>query len=204
MWFLDQLLPDTALYNIHSALNLTGAFNLHVFEMACNALIQRHESLRTIFPTSKGKAQQVILPNLSISIAEHGAVNLSLLPHEEQQAAIKTLSAQEASTPFNLSSGPLIRLKIVQLNIHHHILFITMHHIISDGWSIDIFFKELSQFYNAYLQAQEPHLPELPIQYADFAIWQRDWLQGEVLEAQLAYWKQQLFGNCPYSDTSHR
>ncbi|NBQ48548.1 MAG: non-ribosomal peptide synthetase, partial [Sphingobacteriia bacterium] len=191
LWFLDQLLPDTALYNVPLALRLNGPLNLQVFESAFNALIERHESLRTIFPTTQGEAQQLILPPLSIRIGSC-LEDLSSLSSEEQQLSVETWTAQEASTPFNLSSGPLIRLKILKLSSQSHILLITLHHIISDGWSMGIFFKEFSEFYNASLKNQQPNLLPLPLQYADFALWQRQWLQGEVLEAQLAYWKQQL------------
>ena len=191
LWFLDQLLPDTTLYNVLFALKLTGSLNLNAFETALNSLIDRHESLRTIFPTIQGEAQQLILPHLSIRVADC-LDDLSSLPHEEQQTWVETLASKEANTPFNLSSGPLIRLKLIKLSLHEHALLITMHHIISDGWSMGIFFKELSELYNLYLQGQEPNLPSLPIQYADFTLWQRQWLQGDVLEAQLYYWKQQL------------
>ena len=191
LWFLDQLLPDTALYNVPLALKLTGTLNLNILEKAFDALIERHESLRTIFPTTEGEAQQLILPLLSVNMAQC-LEDISSLSHEQQQDFIDTLASQEANTPFNLSSGPLIRLKLLKLSSQEHVLFITLHHIISDGWSMGIFFKELSVLYNAYLEGQKPDLPFLPIQYADFALWQRQWLQGDVLEAQLSYWKQQL------------
>ncbi|KAB2912604.1 MAG: non-ribosomal peptide synthetase, partial [Bacteroidetes bacterium] len=189
LWFLDQLLPDTAIYNVPLALKLIGHLNLDIFERAFNALIERHESLRTIFQTVQGEAQQQILGNLQIRLADCYE-DLSAQP--EQQAYVQTLATQETNIFFNLSSGPLIHLKLFKLASDEHLLLITMHHIICDGWSMGIFFKELSELYNAYLQNQDPDLPLLPIQYADFALWQRQWLQGEVLERQLSYWKQQL------------
>ena len=192
LWFLDQLLPNTSLYNIHLAFTLSGVLRLDIFERASNALIKRHESLRTLFPTIQGKAQQVI-QQYQINIADC-LVDLALLSQSDQKVHLKNLSIAEENTIFDLSSGPLIRFKIARLSEYHHVLFITMHHIISDGWSIDIIFKELSEYYNAYLQDREPLLPTLTIQYADFTLWQRAWLQGEVLEAQLNFWKQELTG----------
>ncbi|NDC22381.1 amino acid adenylation domain-containing protein, partial [bacterium] len=191
LWFLDQLLPNTAHYNVPLALKLTGSLNLQALEQAFNALISRHEILRTLFPTTDGEAHQLILPHLSIDI-ENCLLDLSSFSKEQQEDSVKTFASQEANKPFNLSSGPLIRLKLLHLSSQEHILLITMHHIISDGWSMGIFFKELSELYNAYQENRKPNLSPLPIQYADFALWQRQWLQGDVLEAQLSYWKHQL------------
>ena len=191
LWFLDQLLPEMALYNIPSALKLTGNLNTNALESAINYLIQRHESLRTIFPSTEGEAHQEILPYVEIHLTEC-SVDLTSLKNREQKSSAQNLAQQEAVTPFNLSTDPLIRIKLLILAKEEHILLITLHHIIFDGWSIEVFFKELSELYNAYLEGKEPSLPPLPIQYADFTLWQREWLQGEVLEQQLSYWKQQL------------
>jgi len=191
LWFLDQLIPDTALYNVPTALRLSGNLNLQNLEDAFNALITRHEILRTIFPVIGGEAHQLILPHRTLRLSEN-LQDLSTLPESQQRTSVENLASEEAYTPFDLSSGPLIRLKLLKLSSQEHILLMTLHHIITDGWSMSIFFKELSALYNAYLEGSELDLPPLPIQYADFALWQRNWLQGEVLEAQLSYWKNHL------------
>ncbi|MBL8675936.1 MAG: amino acid adenylation domain-containing protein, partial [Alphaproteobacteria bacterium] len=193
LWFLDQLLPEIALYNVPLALKLKGLLNTAALERALNTLIERHESLRTIFPSTEGEAHQEILPHLVINLAEC-SVDLTLLKKKEQKSTAQSLAQQEATTPFNLSTEPLIRVKLLILAKEEHILLITLHHIISDGWSMEIFFKELSILYNAYELGKDPSLPSLLVQYADFALWQREWLQGEVLEQQLSYWKHQLAG----------
>lgn len=141
--------------------------------------------------STDGEAYQEILPHLEIHLSEC-SIDLTPLKNRKQKSSAQNLAQQEATTPFNLSTEPLIRVKLLILAKEEHILLITLHHIISDGWSMGIFFKELSELYNAYAQGKEPSLPSLPLQYADFALWQRDWLQGEVLEQQLSYWKQQL------------
>ncbi|MBL8676522.1 MAG: amino acid adenylation domain-containing protein, partial [Alphaproteobacteria bacterium] len=191
LWFLDQLLPDVALYNVPLALKLTGPLNTSALEKALNTLIERHESLRTIFSSATGEAHQEILSKLTINLSEVSKT-LTDLKKKERTSAVEKLAQEEANTPFNLSTGPLIRVKLLILSKKEHVLLITMHHIISDGWSMGIFFRELSALYNAYAEGKEPSLPSLPVQYADFALWQRNWLQGDVLEQQLSYWKQQL------------
>jgi len=191
LWFLDQLLPGLALYNIPLALRLKGPLDTQALEKSLNALIERHESLRTVFPSLEGEAHQEILPHLEIHLSEC-TIDLTSLRKEEQETSAQNLAEQEAMTLFKLSEDPLIRVKLLILGGDEHILLMTMHHIISDGWSMEVFFKELSQIYNAYTKGQEPTLSPLALQYADFALWQRAWLQGEALDRQLSYWKQQL------------
>jgi amino acid adenylation domain-containing protein len=193
LWFLNQLLPDLALYNIPLALRLRGNLNTNALEKAFNVLIERHESLRTIFPSPEGEANQVIMPKLVINLIEQAA-DFLLLKELEKKQAIEKLAQEEAAMPFNLSSGPLIRTKLIICSKEEHILLLTMHHIISDGWSLGNFFRELSLLYNAYVKNEEPLLPSLMIQYGDFALWQRKWIQGDILEKQLSYWKEQLAG----------
>lgn len=193
LWLLDQLIPGKALYNIPAAFRLIGNLNLQILEDAFNALIARHEVLRTIFPVEKEEAYQLILPHLNLRMSEN-LTDLSTLQETQQRTSVENLISEEAFTPFNLASGPLIRLKLFKLSSNEHILLLNMHHIISDGWSMGIFFKELSALYNAYSEGINPELPALPFQYADFALWQRDRLQGEILESQLSYWKKQLAG----------
>ena len=192
LWFLDQLIPDVALYNIPIALRLKGSLDTVALEKALNTLIDRHESLRTIFISEQGEASQVILPHLTISIKEC-SVDLRGLK-KEQESLINTMVQEAANAPFDLSKGPLIRVKLLIVSPTEHVFLLTLHHIISDGWSMGILFKELSDLYNIYSLGQEPSLAPLAVQYVDFSIWQREWLQGEALDQQLSYWKEQLKG----------
>jgi len=187
LWFLGQLIPDVALYNIPLTLKLKGPLNLNALEKAFNDLIRRHESLRTTFSSKEGNSYQVILPHLKISLKE-ALVDL------EKDLLLQDILYQETNKPFNLESGPLIRLKVIRLAVEEHILLLTLHHIISDGWSMGVLSRELSCLYNSYLHGESPQLPDLTIQYADFALWQRTWLQGDILESQLSYWKEELEG----------
>ena len=185
LWFLYQLEGATGTYNMTGALSLSGSLQVEALKQALGAIIQRHESLRTSFQTVDGVPVQVIDAN---PIWELLIVNLA---GKEAEAAEK-LAQAEAQTPFDLTKSPLLRVTLLKLQPEKHILLINMHHIISDGWSIGVFIRELSHLYGAFVVGEEPTLPTLPIQYADFAVWQRQWLQGKVLAAQLAYWKRQL------------
>ena len=193
LWFIDQLEPDTPLYNISAAVRLKGSLNIIALEKTINEIICRHEILRTTFSTIEGRAIQIIAPNLSIPLTK---TNLGQLPLNERETEAQRLANEEASQPFNLSKGPLIRMTLLRLTDEEFIFIVTMHHIISDGWSMEVFIREVVDIYGAFLIGKPSPLPELSIQYADFASWQRQWLQGEGLESQLAYWKQQL-GNSP-------
>ena len=185
LWFLYQLEGATGTYNMTGALSLSGSLQVEALKQALGAIIQRHESLRTSFQTVDGVPVQVIDAN---PIWELLIVNLA---GKEAEAAEK-LAQAEAQTPFDLTKSPLLRVTLLKLQPEKHILLINMHHIISDGWSIGVFIRELSHLYGAFVVGEEPTLPTLPIQYADFAVWQRQWLQGKVLAAQLEYWKRQL------------
>ena len=193
LWFLDKLLPEKAIYNIPIAIYIKGCLDIGFFEKAFNTVVQRHESLRTYFPVMEGKAFQSILPDLSFDIV-NSYQNIGHLDKNEQALFIENLIHREAVTSFNLSIGPLVRIKLLLLSKEEHAVLITFHHIISDGWSLKIFFSELSSFYRTYVQGKDPSFPHLSIQYTDFVLWQRDWLQGKNLETQLAYWKRQLEG----------
>ncbi|MEG4288204.1 amino acid adenylation domain-containing protein [Microcoleus sp. C2C3] len=200
LWFLDQLEPGSSIYNIPFAVSVNGFLHLAALEMALHEICRRHEVLRTTFPIVNGSPVQAIAstPNLTLSV-------IDLQQSEQEQShTVRRLIAEEAQRPFNLSKPPLVRVTLLRLGETSHVLLVVMHHIISDGWSIAIFMRELSALYEAFsqgvpsLQGTTPApLPELPIQYADFAVWQRQWLQGEVLETQLNYWKQQLAGAPP-------
>ncbi|CAC5339765.1 MULTISPECIES: non-ribosomal peptide synthetase [Planktothrix] len=185
LWFLYQLEGATGTYNMTGALSLSGSLQVEALKQALGAIIQRHEPLRTSFQTVYGVPVQVIDPN---PIWELSIVNLE----GKEAAAAEKLAQAEAQTPFDLTKSPLLRVTLLKLQPEKHILLINMHHIISDGWSIGVFVRELSHLYGAFVAGEKPTLPTLPIQYADFAVWQRQWLQGKVLAAQLAYWKRQL------------
>ncbi len=193
LWFLDQFEPNSASYNIPFGLRLVGTLNVVALEQSLIEIIHRHEALRTNFITVDGQATQIIQtqPNWSVSV-----VDLKHLPLIEQEVAAQTLVKQQAFEPFDLASEALIRATLIVLSQTEQWLLVCMHHVVSDGWSIGVFVEELTTIYNAYSQGQPSPLLPLPIQYTDFAIWQRQWLQGEVLQSQLSYWEKQL-ANAP-------
>jgi hypothetical protein len=160
-------------------------------EQTLTEVIRRHEVLRTRFDTVGGRAVQVIEAAAPVGLA---VVELSALEVAEVEARVWEWAAQEAVTPFDLSRGPLLRVKLLRLGEQEQVVLLTMHHIVSDGWSVGVLIKEVGTLYAAYAAGQESPLAELPIQYADFALWQRAYLQGEVLEQQLKYWREQLAG----------
>ena len=158
------------------------------------AIVARHESLRTTFSAVEGVPMQCIAENGSVVMP---VIDLTGLPEADREGEAKRLAAEEFRRPFDLAKGPLLRVNLLRLGDKEHILLLTMHHIVSDGWSIGVLMQEMAALYEAFSKGTIPSLPELPIQYADFAEWQREWLQGEVLEAQVSYWKEQLGGNLP-------
>ncbi|ELR97620.1 non-ribosomal peptide synthetase [Gloeocapsa sp. PCC 73106] len=177
LWFLQQLEQNNAAYNIAIAWYFTGQLDIHKLENSLNQIIQRHEVLRTRFPASDGKPYQHILPHLTLEIPII----------QVQPEKLEAITLQEARRPFNLETEPLLRVTLLQLSPEKSILLVTFHHIIADGWSRGIFLKELISFYKG-----ENNLPELPIQYVDFAEWEKNWLKGEQLQTQLDYWKTNL------------
>jgi len=189
LWFLEQLQPNSALYNIPEALRLVGRLNQAALEQSLQEIIQRHEALRTNFITVDGEARQIIQTHTDWQVS---VVDLQHLPANEQEIAVQQLAQQQALQPFDLATQPLIRATLLVLNEAEHILLVCMHHIVSDDWSMGVFVQELTALYNAYAQGQPTTLPPLPIQYADFALWQRQWLQGDVLQSQLDYWQEHL------------
>jgi amino acid adenylation domain-containing protein len=189
LWFLNQLEGDNATYNIPSAWQLNGALSITALEAAVNEIIRRHEILRTTFKTETGVPTQVIAESLEIKIP---LIDLSQIPDTEKFPEIQRWISAEAQHPFNLATDPLVQVKLLRLDALEHILLLTMHHIVSDGWSMGIFWQELSALYKVFSCGKTSPLTELPIQYADYALWQRDWLKGNVLESQLTYWKEQL------------
>lgn len=189
LWFIQQLDPNSVVYNVPSALRLQGQLNITVLQHTLNQLVARHETLRTRFTLNANKQPiQVIDPPLPVALP---IVDLSRLADAQVDKIVSTLARTEAEQPFDWSH-PLLRVKLLWVREYHHVLLITVHHIISDRWSIGIFLREMTAFYNAFVQGEAPSLTALPIQYADWTIWQRQILQGEKLEAQVTYWKQQL------------
>jgi amino acid adenylation domain-containing protein len=189
LWFLDQLAPGMVMYNIATPLRLTGTLNLAALYRSLCAIIQRHEALRTTFALMGSRPIQIIVPTLALRLP---VVDLSGLPEAEREAEAMQRATAESQQPFDLARGPLLRITLLRLGELEHLMLLTMHHIISDGWSIGVFVRELAALYNACCAGSPASLPELPIQYADFALWQRQWLQGEVLETQLTYWRRSL------------
>jgi amino acid adenylation domain-containing protein/non-ribosomal peptide synthase protein (TIGR01720 family) len=194
LWFLDQLEPNSPFYNIPSAVRLRGRLDVPALERSINEIIRRHEVLRTNFRSVDGRPAQVISPSLELSLTVE---DLSGLPESERETEVHRRAVEEARRAFNLANDPLIRVVLLRLAEEEHVVLLTVHHIVSDGWSTGIFIEEIAALYDAFSNGRPSPLPDLPIQYADFASWQRQWLQGEVLEEQLAYWKQQLAGSPP-------
>lgn len=190
MWFLYQLESQSPFYNEGLQLRVAGVLNVEALQQSVNEIIRRHEILRTTFPAVDGKPLQVIFPSL--------AMNIPVLDLQGLEAAeIQQIITKEARQPFDLSNGPLLRVTLLRLGPESHVLVLIMHHIITDGWSMGIFIQELSSLYQTFTLSSPLLLPELPIQYADFAVWQRQWLTEEIQKQQLNYWKQQLAGATP-------
>ena len=191
LWFFHQLDPDSTAYNIPGAVRLAGLLNLPAFDQALGEIVRRHETLRTTFPAREGLPAQVIHPPQSQPLP---IINLSELSPGDQARATEQLAVAEALRPFDLERGPLLRVKLLRLGAQEHVTLFTMHHIAGDAWSSGSFVRELAAFYEAFSSGTPSLFPELPIQYADFAHWQRCLLQEEVLERHLNYWKQKLSG----------
>lgn len=193
LWFLDQLTPENPGYNVPSALRLAGPLHVSVLEQSLNEIVRRHETLRTTFIAHEGHPIQIIAPILHLPLP---IIDLAGLREEIREQILQRLVTSEARRPFNLARGPLIRSTLLRLGEEKHVLVLLLHHIISDGWSNGVIIRELSTLYTAYVRepgAPSP-LPDLPVQYADFALWQREWLQGAELERRLSYWRKQLAG----------
>ncbi len=194
LWFLDQLQPNSTAYNIPSALKLLGTLNVQALEASIQEIIARHESFRTTFDDDNGKPKQIIHTD---SDFELDVIDLSVLSKDDRENELNRLAQKEAQVVFNLSTGPLFRAVLVKLQDEEHAILFNMHHIISDGWSIGVLIREMVQLYAAFSEGKPSPLPDLEIQYPDFAYWQQHWLQGDVLENQIRYWKEQLSGAPP-------
>ena len=191
LWFLEELEGARATYNMIGAARLTGRLQVDALEKTLGTIVQRHEVLRTGLENHDGIPVQVISPDAHLRLHQ---IDLQDLPEQEHQQQIEHAIAQESKTPFNLAQPPLIRAVLLRLAPEDHVLLVTMHHIASDGWSVSLVMVEITSLYRAFVDNQPSPLPPLTIQYADFAIWQRQWLSGELLQKQLQYWKKQLSG----------
>jgi hypothetical protein len=188
LWFVNKLNPN-GLYNIPTAVGLKGPLNLVALQKSIDEIARRHEILRTTFHETGGIPFQAIEASPSIPVRR---LDLQHISRGERPASLFQIARSEIYLPFDLSRGPLLRILLVQLDAEEHALIITTHHIISDGWSMAIFIREMRSLYKSFLLGERASLPEMKIQYADFAMWQREWLRGEMLEEQLSYWKTQL------------
>ncbi|HSF42699.1 MAG TPA: non-ribosomal peptide synthase/polyketide synthase [Thermoanaerobaculia bacterium] len=191
LWFLDQLDPGMATYNLPMALHLRGSLIRPLLDATLSYLVGRHEALRTRFEAIGGRALQVIDSPAAIVAP---VVDLKGLSAEGREAFARALAAEEAGRPFDLACGPLLRVTLLLLEPERHVVLLTAHHIVADGWSLGILVRELGEIYSALSQGRQPDLPALPVQYADYAVWQRAWLSGEVLESQLDFWREHLAG----------
>ncbi|HEU4880656.1 MAG TPA: condensation domain-containing protein, partial [Longimicrobium sp.] len=191
LWFLDRLDPGNTTYNTAWSRRLRGALDVGALERALGEIVRRHEVLRTVFAEVDGSPVQVIAPFGGFTLPVE---DFSGLAQADREAEMRRRVAEDAARPFDLSTGPLIRAALLRLDAEDHVLVVGMHHIVSDGWSTGVLSREFSALYEAYREGRESPLPELAVQYADYAVWQREQLAGEELERQLAYWKERLAG----------
>jgi amino acid adenylation domain-containing protein len=194
LWFLNELMSNSPFYNMPGAVRLEGELDMTALSQVLSELVRRHESLRTGFVSVDGRARQVIAQKGGINLA---IIDLSSLDEQQRELEAKKISTREAEQPFDLSQSPLLRAQLIRMSEQEHIALVTMHHIISDGWSMGVLIRELAVLYQAFCKGEASPLPELEVQYVDYAVWQREWLQGEVLQKQLDYWKSQLEGAPP-------
>jgi len=193
LWFLDQLEPGSPFYNMPAAVRVTGPLDVAALRASLNEIVSRHEALRTTFATVDGRPVQRIAESLLVPFE---VVDLNAVPEAEREEEIRSRAVAEAQRPFDLSAGSLLRVCLLRASATEHVFLLTMHHIVSDGWSMGVFIRELAALYQAFSAGQPSPLEELSVQYADYAAWQREWLSGAVLEEQLDYWQREL-GDAP-------
>ena len=191
LWFIDQLEPGLSTYNISSAIHVEGPLNVEVLRRSFQAIVDRHETLRTTFRADGSEPEQVIREHVEVALP---VVSLTDIAVERRVDEARRRTEEESRKPFDLKNGPLLRVKLLRLSEQEHVLVTNMHHIISDGWSLGVMMRELSLFYNAFDAGTAPLLPDLPVQYVDYTSWQREWLMEGVQEKQIEYWKNQLAG----------
>ena len=189
LWFLDQLQPGRPLYNVPCRAWLHGRVDVAALRRALNEVVARHESLRTTFPASNGQPMQSIAPQV---VCDLPVIDLTSVPAERREAEVRRLATEQAREPFDLARGPLLRARVLRLAEDEHALILMLHHIVADGWSVGVLFRELGTLYEAFSQGRDSPLPDPAIQYADYALTQTEWLQGAVLERELGYWKAQF------------
>ncbi|HEX7242719.1 MAG TPA: condensation domain-containing protein, partial [Longimicrobiaceae bacterium] len=194
LWFLHRLAPESVAYNVPATLRLRGPLDAAALGRALGALVERHESLRTVFPVAGGEPVQEVLPSDGFSLPVD---DLAALPAGEREAEAARRARAVGEGPFDLERGPLFRAALLRLDAEDHVLALAMHHVVSDGWSMGVLFRDLDALYGAFSRGEPSPLAPLPVQYADFAVWQREWLRGETLEAQLGFWREQLRGAPP-------
>ena len=197
LWYFDKFEPNTSLFNISTTVKVTGLLDLEALEKCFNEITRRHEVLRTRFAAEDGTPRQVISPPAYWKLP---ITDLRDLPESEREPRARQHIFEESQTHFDLANGGVFRARLLRLTGTESILIIAMHHIASDAWSLGVFIREISALYKAFTRNEPSPLPDLPIQYADFAVWQREWLQGEVMESHLSYWKEHLAGAPPFLD----
>ncbi len=194
LWFIEQMEPDSPLYNIAGAVRLDGELDAKALERAINEVVRRHEALRTSIQSEDGVGVQVVEQWEQRPLSE---IDMSEVREEKREAESERVMKGEAGEPFKLSEGRLLRVKVIKQGAGRHILLYTMHHIISDGWSMGVVIREVGELYESYRKGEEVKLEGLAVQYGDYAEWQREWLEGEELERQMRYWREQLGGELP-------
>ena len=197
LWFLDQLEPDNTVYNICRAQRLAGQLNLSALTQSLNEVVRRHEILRTTFTVVNDHPVQLVTPTLTLTIP---VLDLKNLSSSSREAETSRIIIEEARYSFSLADGPLLRLVLVEPGEKDHILIFTTHQIVCDGWSVNVFFRELETLYGSHFNGKPVSIPDLPLQFADYAVWQRQHLQGEFLKSQLSYWKKQVGNSLPFLD----
>jgi len=200
IWFLSQLEPDSPHYNIPAAVSLKGALNVPVLEQVLTEIIERHEVLRTRFENVDGEPMQVVTSDVNLKLSKH---DLREVPLELRESEAQLLARELVRRPFDLAAGPLLRAHLLRLHDEEWILVLNLHHIIADGWSMGILIGEFAALYEAAGSGKSAGLPELPIQYVDFAHWEREWLQGDVVSDHLLYWKEKLAGVIQHPELPH-
>ncbi len=201
LWFLEQLQPGDTSYNIPGAVRIEGRLDAEILERSFQEIVRRHEALRTRFEAVQGEPRQIIEDAGMLRLEQ---VDLSGLAGEELEREIDRHAREEALRAFDLSRCPLLRTVLLKCSEQDHVLVLTMHHIVSDGWSLGILLREIAVLYESYLAGQPSPLEELGVQYADFSVWQRQWMSGEVLEQQLGYWRKQLARSAAGAGTANR
>jgi hypothetical protein len=191
LWFVDRLHPGMSVYNLGTSMAFTGDVDAPLLQQCIDEVVRRHEVLRTSFSLVAGQPVQIVAANLDVPLA---VVDLRSMPASTRAAEASRLAMREAQTPFDLAQPPLVRFCLLRIDANAAMLLYTMHHIVSDGWSLGVLMHELAELYEAYAAGRRSPLPPLPMQYGDYAEWQRQWLQGENLQRHLSYWRRQLDG----------